>query len=176
MVSGRHADNVAPALLGGLVLVRSTEPLDVVRLPVPPNLFLAVVHPDFELPTREARAALPAQVSLKDMVYNTAQIAAFVAACHNGEAGLLGRAMEESVVTPARAALIPGAAEVMARARKEGALGSSICGAGPSIFALVHSVSRARVIGAAMQETFAAAGLQSTSFVSPADAPGAKAR
>lgn len=175
-VSGRHGDNVSPALLGGLVLVRSLDPPDVLRIPVPEGLMVTVVTPAFELPTRMARAALPESVPLRSLVRSTANIAALIAACYAGDVALLARSLEEDVVVPVRARLIPGAEAVMRAAHDGGALGSSISGAGPSIFALSHSEARARAVGDAMAEAFAReGGLDSVVRVSPADAPGARA-
>jgi homoserine kinase len=173
-VSGRHADNVAPALLGGLILVRSIEPIDLVRLPVPEGLVVVVTTPDMELSTREARAALPGEVPLASLVRNTAQVGAFVSACYSGDLGLLGRSMTDAVATPARAPLIPGGVGVIEAALDAGALGSSISGAGPSIFALCRSERSACEVAAAMTRAFAASGRTATSIVSPADCPGAR--
>lgn len=175
MVSGRHADNVAPSLLGGLILVRSIDPLDILRLPVPPGLVVVVVTPDFSLSTRLARAALPEMVPLREMVRNTANVATLVAACYSGDLTLFGRGVTDEVVTPARAPLIPGCNEVIAAALDAGALGSSISGAGPSIFALCHSERRAGQVAEAMRTAFRdAGGLDSTALISPADCPGAR--
>lgn len=175
-VAGRHGDNVAPSLLGGLVLVRSLDPPDVVRIPVPEGLMVVVASPAFELSTRVARAALPADVPLRSLVRSTANIAALIAACYAGDVALLARALDEDIVVPVRAGLIPGAAAVMRAAMDAGALGSSISGAGPSIFALCHSEARARAVGAAMSTAFKEqGGLESEVILSPADAPGATA-
>lgn len=173
-VSGRHADNVAPALLGGLILVRSTEPLDIVRLSLPEGLQIVVVTPDFSLPTREAREALPEMVSLKTLVRHTANIAAFVSACSTNDLALLARCLGDEVVTPARVPLIPGAAQVIDAALEAGALGASISGAGPSMFALCRSERSAQDAGNAMVSAFAKAGLTSTKVVSAADCPGVR--
>lgn len=173
-VAGRHADNVAPALLGGLILVRSLDPLDIVRLPVPEGLVVAVVTPKMELSTRTARAALPATVPLASMVHNTAHVAALVSACYSGDLGLLGRSLSDAVATPARAPLIPGCAQVIEAALDAGALGSSISGSGPSIFALCRSERSAVEVAARMVAAFAASGLGAESIVSPADCPGAR--
>lgn len=174
VVAAAHADNVAPALLGGLVLVRSVEPLSLMRLPLPEGLRLVVVTPEIALETRAAREALPAQVPLTDMVHNAASLAAFVAACYAGDIGALGAAVSDVVVEPRRAALIPGGAQVMTAARAAGAVGTSICGAGPSIFAMTHSDAAAAQIGDAMVGAFAAAGHGASVFTAHADAPGAR--
>lgn len=174
VVSGRHADNVAPALLGGLQLVRSTDPLALVRLPLPEGLTIAVVTPDFALSTRAARAALPASVSMQQMVRANAAIASFIHACHTGDLALLSASLVDEVVGPARAALIPGAESALHAALGAGALGASISGAGPSIFALCRSQRSAEEAAAAMRLAFAAAKLDSRKVISPADAPGAR--
>ena len=174
VVSGRHADNVAPALLGGLVLVRSVDPLDLVRLPLPDDLFVVVVTPALEVSTREARSCLAEMVPLAAMVRNTANLAAMISACYSGDLALLARCVTDQVVEPARAALIPGAREVMDSALQAGALGSSISGSGPSIFALCRSLRSARDIAVAMGAAFAAHDLQTSEIISPADCPGAR--
>ena len=171
-VAGRHADNVAPAILGGLVLIRSVDPLDVIRLPTPTGLRMVIATPAFELNTKVARDALPGEVPLAAMVSNAAHLATFVAACYANDPELLSRAMREVVVTPARARLIPGAAQVMEGARLAGALGTSICGAGPSIFGICHSTVVANAVEAAMVAAFAGAGLRATTLVTPIDCPG----
>lgn len=173
-VAGRHADNVAPALLGGLVLVRSVEPLDVLRLPVPEGLVVVVVTPDFELPTRMARDVLPKEIPLSARIQTAADIATFVAACYSSDLSLLARCVRDDIVTPARASLIPGAPEAMAAADAAGALAASVSGAGPSIFALCHSFAVARRVSAAMTRAFRDADLESTAVVSPAECPGAR--
>jgi homoserine kinase len=173
-VSGRHADNVAPALLGGLILVRCVTPLDIVRVPLPDGLAITVVTPAFELATKAARAVLPTQVPLEDLVRNTANIGALISACHSGDLGLLGRCVTDRVVAAARAALVPGAPEVIAAALDKGALGASISGAGPSVFALCRSPRSARESSLAMIAAFAKAGLAATSTISDVDCPGAR--
>jgi homoserine kinase len=172
-VSGRHADNVAPALMGGVVLVRSVDPLDVVRLPAP-QATLVVVTPAFELSTRVAREALPKQISIAQMVAVSANVAMLVAACYSGDLSLLSRCIDDPVVTPARIGLIPGGADVIAAAKRAGALGASISGAGPSIFALCHSTTRAQIVADAMVAAFEKAGLASKALISSTDCPGAR--
>jgi len=171
-VAGRHADNVAPALYGGLTLVRGVAPPDVIRLPIPDGLTLAIVTPQFSLSTRAARAALPQTVPLSTLVTCTAQIASLVSACYSGDMSLLARSFVDPVVTEARAALIPGAPEAMTAALNRGALGSSISGAGPSVFAVCRSNRGAQTAGQAMQTAFEAAGLTASVQVTPAQCPG----
>ena len=173
-VSGRHADNVAAALLGGLTLARSIDPLDVVRIPIPPGLHAVVVTPSIELLTKEARRVLPEQVPLAELVAAQAALAAFVAACHSGDLSLLARAFRDGVDTSARLPLIPGARRVIDDALDTGALGASISGAGPSMFALCRSRASAERVADAMTGAFADAGHDSTSVVAKADARGAR--
>jgi homoserine kinase len=173
-VAGRHADNVAPAILGGLILVRSLDPLDLIRLPVPEGLTATVVTPALRLDTKAARAALPREVPLAALVKNAANVAALTSACFSGDLALLARSLEDHVATPARAKLIPGCLAVIDSALAAGALGSSLSGSGPSIFALCRSERSAREVAGAMQAAFRAAGLESEAIQSPADCPGAR--
>jgi len=173
-VSGRHADNVAPALLGGLILVRSVDPVDLVRLPIPDGLTVVVVSPALEVSTADARAVLPTEVPLHTMVHSTAQIASLVSACYSGDLSLLSRCLVDDVVTPARLPLIPGGAAAIEAAMAKGALGASISGAGPSLFALCRSSRSAKSAAAAMVGAFEDAGLQATTRISPASCPGAR--
>ena len=131
-----HADNVAPSLLGGFVLIRSYEPLDVVQLPVPAGLSCAVAHPHAELRTEDARRILKKEIRLADAIRQWGNLAALVAALYNGDLQLLGRSLQDVVAEPARSLLIPGFAAVKSAAMAAGALGCSISGSGPSVFAL----------------------------------------
>ncbi|MEQ8766497.1 MAG: homoserine kinase [Planctomycetota bacterium] len=173
-VSGRHADNVAPALLGGIVLVRSLEPLEVVRLPVPAALTFAVVTPQITLLTRDARAVLPAQISLPEHTRGTAQVAGLVTALHSGDLGLLSRCLDDALVTPARLPLIRGGRSALDAAREAGALGGSISGSGPSLFAVCDSRESAQRCRDAMITAFEAAGVAASGVVSSADCSGAR--
>lgn len=174
LVAGRHADNIAPSLLGGLVLVRRLDPLDVVRLPVPPGLWVAVSTPDFVLETRVAREALPTEVPLGQMVRQSADLGGLVHACHTGDVELLARCITDEVVAPRRMALIPGGEAAVEAARGAGALGSSVSGAGPSVFALCRSERHAEQVGAAMAAAFREAGLGVQTSHTSADCPGVR--
>jgi homoserine kinase len=167
-----HADNVAPALLGGFVLIRSYEPLDVVRLPVPRGLSCAVAHPHTELRTEDARRVLKKEIRLKDAIRQWGNLAALVAALYNGDLALLGRSLQDVVAEPARSLLIPGFDGVKAAALAAGALGCSISGSGPSVFALCSSAEDARRVGAAMAAAFTEAGLESDLFLSAVNTQG----
>ena len=131
-----HADNVAPALCGGLVLVRRTSPPDVLQLPVPPGLTAVVVHPDIEIETSMARALLGSDVPLKDAVQQWANLGALVHGLHTGDFAVIARSLEDTIAEPRRASLVPGLAAIKRAAADAGALGCSLSGSGPSLFAL----------------------------------------
>ncbi len=167
-----HADNVAPALLGGFVLIRSYEPLDVVRLPVPEGLAAAVVHPHTEVQTADARRILKKEIKLSDAIRQWGNLAALVAALYEGDLALLGRSLQDVVAEPVRSLLIPGFSRVKAAARESGALGCSISGSGPSVFSLCDSLESARRVGAAMQGGFREIGLESDLYLSSVNPAG----
>jgi homoserine kinase len=173
-VAGRHADNVAPSLLGGMVLIRSVSPLDVVRLPVPPDLWAVLAQPDQRLRTVESRAVLPRQLPLDTALHQAAQVAAMVAALAAGDYALLGRALDDRIAEPARAPLLPGFQAAKAAALAAGALGASISGSGPTAFALAQGEASARAAGAAMQAAYADAGVPAKIRVAQVDHDGAR--
>ena len=161
-----HADNVAPALLGGFVLIRSTAPLDLVRLPVPDGLAVALLSPDVEIPTEAARRILRKQIPLADAVSQWGNLAALVASLYAGDLALMGRSLDDLIAEPVRAVLIPGFAAVKAAALQAGAIGCSISGAGPAVFALAASRARAETVAETMRQAFADAGLTAAAYVS----------
>jgi len=171
-----HADNAAPSLLGGIVLVRSYQPLEVVELPVPASLRLTVVHPHHAVSTAEARALVAAhRFTLAQAVANLGNVASFVTALHRADLELLGRSIDDHLVEPLRAHLIPAYAAVKAAARDAGALGCSISGSGPSVFALAGDDTTARAVGEAMRDTFrTAAGLEAEVWTGAVNTDGAK--
>ncbi len=162
----KHADNVAPALLGGIILVRAHEPLDWVRLPVPPGLFATVVYPHLSIRTEAARAILKKEVPLHLHTRQAGNLAAFVAALYRGDLDLLARSLDDAIIEPQRAQLIPRFYEVKQAALHAGALGCSISGSGPSIFALCANSLIAEEVGKAMQAVFAAANIRSDCYCS----------
>ena len=167
-----HADNVAPSLLGGFVLIRSYEPLDVVQLPVPAGLCCAVAHPHTELRTEDARKILKKEVRLADAIRQWGNLAALVAALYNGDLSLLGRSLQDVVAEPARSLLIPGFDAVKSAALAAGALGCSISGSGPSVFALCASTEDSARAGNAMVAAFREAGLESDLYLSAVNTKG----
>lgn len=149
-----HPDNVAPSLYGGFILARSADPPDIVRLPVPQGLACAVLHPHVEVQTGEARALLGENVKLRDAVRQWGNVGALVASLFTGDQALLSRSLEDVVAEPKRACLVPGFYAVKSAALAAGALGCSISGSGPSVFALAGSLERATQVGQAMQRAF----------------------
>jgi homoserine kinase len=153
-----HADNVAPSVLGGIVLVRSYDPFEVLSLPVPPELRVVVVHPHCKVSTAEARTLVKNRgYSLDQIVPNLGNIAALVLALCRSDLALLGRSIDDRLIEPSRATLIPGFSAVKDAALSSGALGCSIAGSGPSMFAFASDDAAAARIGAAMQSAFKSA-------------------
>jgi homoserine kinase len=173
-VAGRHLDNIAPSLLGGIVLIRSMRPMDLVQLPVPEELMVVLVRPDQEMRTAQARAVLPAEIDLAVALHQAAQVGAMVAALASGDYALLGRAIDDRIAEPARAGLLPGFADAKAAALAAGGLGGSISGSGPTAFALTRGRAAGERVAAAMVAAYAAAGLRSDARVAPVDRVGAR--
>lgn len=154
-----HPDNVAPAILGGIVLITSTDPLRVISLPVPDALRIAIYTPGCEVKTADARAVLPRSVGLDAVVRQSARLGLLVHALHVGDLALLGEAIVDDIVEPARAHLIPGFLDAKINALEAGALACSISGAGPTCFALADSDERATALLDILDETFTLAGV-----------------
>ncbi|MFI5177915.1 MAG: homoserine kinase [Vicinamibacterales bacterium] len=145
-----HGDNIGPAVYGGFVLVRVPNPPDVIRLPVPTGLTAVVVHPDLEIETAQARALLGTTVPLGDAIRQWANLGAFVDALHRSDFDLMARSLEDAIAEPRRAPLVPGLAHIKAAAASAGALGCSLSGSGPSLFALCRDAASAQRVAAAM--------------------------
>jgi homoserine kinase len=173
-VSGRHADNIAPSLLGGIVLIRALDPPDVVQLPVPPELCVVLIRPNQRLRTIEARAILPADIPRAIALHQAAQVGAIIAALACADYALLGRAIDDRIAEPARAGLLPGFREAKAAALRAGALGCSISGSGPSVFALVRGRGAGVEVARAMTDAYSAAGQSSEGRVASIDLLGAR--
>jgi homoserine kinase len=173
-VSGRHADNIAPSLLGGIVLIRSLTPLDLVRLSVPPELVVVVARPDQRLRTADARSVLPREIPREVALYQAAQVAALVAALSTGDYELLGRAIDDRIAEPVRTALLPGFREAKQAALAAGALGCSISGSGPSVFALVRGEVVGQRVSQAMAGAYAQCGQRCQVRVTRVDQEGAR--
>jgi homoserine kinase len=161
-VSGYHADNVAPCLFGGITLVTGTSADQIVPLPVPEDIYLALVTPDVPVPTAEARAVLPRQISLQDMVAQTAAVARLVDAIHRGDVHTMAEAMEQDrVVESARSHLMPMLREVREAAKNSGALSLVISGAGPTLCAVCDHEETASTVAQAMKSVYDKGGIAS---------------
>lgn len=167
-----HADNVGPALFGGFVLIRSYHPLDVIRIPTPSDLYASIVHPHIEVETRDARSILRKEIKLKDAITQWGNVAGLVTGLITSDYALIGRSMQDVIVEPLRAILIPGFYDVKDAAIQAGALGGGISGSGPSIFALSRGEDTAQKVGAAMVSAFKNIGIDSDLFVSQINANG----
>jgi homoserine kinase len=174
IVSGRHADNIVTSLLGGIVLIRCLDPLDLVKLPVPEELWVVVARPEQRVRTADARAVLPAEIPRSIALHQAAQVGAMVAALARSDYELLGRAIDDRIAEPARAGLLPGFQEAKAAALHAGALGCSISGSGPSVFALVRGHALGLAVAKAMDQAYRARGLSSSTRVVRVDEHGAR--
>jgi homoserine kinase len=169
-----HADNVAPALLGGFILIRDYEPLDLIQIPLKQVLYCSVIYPNIDIRTEIARKILPNEITLAQMVTHTGNAAGLIAGLLQGDLALISRALKDVVVEPTRSSLIPGFGDIKSSAMAAGALGCSISGSGPSIFALSSDVDKAHVIGQAMQNACQAKGLGCELYVSQISQSGPK--
>ena len=167
---GTHGDNVGPMLLGGLVLATRDR---LQRIPVPADWHCVLVHPHCVLETRKARAALAGNYALGEFVSQSANLALVLAGCFKGDADLVRAGLQDVLVEPRRAALVPNFARVKQAALEHGALGASISGGGPSVFGWYERSADAAAAAAAMQTAFAEAGLASDAYVAPIDGPAA---
>jgi len=169
-----HADNVAPALMGGFVLVRSYEPLDLVALPVPRGLFAAIVYPEVDVPTKDARQMIRSKVLLKDAVTQWGNVAGLVSGLFMNDYTLIGRSMKDVLIEPVRSILIPGFEVLRSLAMENGAIGFGISGSGPSVFALTQDEATARQITALQQQHLHCLNIQSKAYVSAVNTEGPK--
>lgn len=170
---GRHADNVAPCLYGGFVLVRSVSPLDVVRLEFPP-IFATVIHPQIEIKTSYAREILPKNVPLKDAINQWSNLGALVSALSKGDYNLISRSLEDYIVEPVRKSLIPYFDELKSESLRSGALGGGISGSGPSVFMLSETKEIAENVARAMRDVYSQTEIEFNVYVSAVNSEGVK--
>jgi homoserine kinase len=168
-----HPDNVAPAILGGIVLISSLAPLRLITLPTPKDLWLAVYTPGCQVSTADARRVLPGHVTLAATVQQAARLALLVHALHEGDLGLLGEAIVDDIVEPVRAQLIEGFLDAKAACQEAGALACSISGSGPTTFALSASATRAEALLQILDECFTLIGIPGKGHVDQVG-PGAR--
>jgi homoserine kinase len=160
----KHADNISPCIYGGVTLIRSIFPLDIVSLPAPP-MFVAVVHPQIEVKTSDAREILRKEVLLKDAIKQWGNIAGLVAGFMKNDYGLISRSLEDVIIEPVRSMLIPGFDDVKKRSVDAGALGGGISGSGPSIFMLCEEESTAKKVEKIMKDVYDNTGLLYHTYV-----------
>lgn len=169
-----HADNVAPALMGGIVLVRSYHPLDLVSIPHPEHLYCTLLAPYIELRTEDARKVLKQEISLKEGILQWGNLAGLIAGLIKGDYALIGRSLQDVIIEPTRALLIPGFDAIKEAALQAGVLGCSISGSGPTIFALSDSITIAQQAAEAMRRALQDVGLEGTTYVSTINKLGAR--
>jgi len=169
-----HADNVAPALLGGFVLIRSYEPLDIVRLPHPKELYCAIVFPDVDVPTREARQIIRDKIQMKDAVTQWGNIAGLVSGLFMNDIDLIGRSMKDILVEPVRSMLIPDFYKMREMAMSMGAVSFGISGSGPSVFSFTRDEETAKQIAQKLQKHLTDIHIGSNAYVSAINDQGPK--
>lgn len=160
----KHADNIAPCILGGVSLIRSIHPLDIVPLSSP-DLYVTIVHPQIEVRTSDARQILRQQVYLKDAIRQWGNIAGLVTGFLKNDADLIGRSLEDVIIEPVRSILIPGFDEVKIKCKEAGALGGGISGSGPSMFMLSKDKRTAESVEVVMKEVYERIGIEYNTYV-----------
>jgi homoserine kinase len=168
-----HVDNIAPSLFGGLVLTVGIDHPRIKQIPVPRSIRAVIVHPHMFLSTRQARAILKGSVEMADFVWQTANLAGFISGCYTDDLDMLRESFDDVVIEPQRAALIPGFAEVRRASLAAGALGCSISGAGPTVFAWCLE-AHARAVAEAMVREFAQHGLKTDHWITQVLPSGAR--
>jgi len=167
-----HADNVGPSLLGGIVFVRSNQELDIAQLPVPENLWAAVVHPDIEILTKVAREILPTNIPMVNATQQIGNLGGLICGLIQEDYAMIGRSIHDVIAEPRRQKLIPDFYNAKRAAMSNGALGFSISGAGPSVFALCEGEQIAQRVGKAISEVFSKINLENQCYVSPVNKKG----
>ncbi len=167
-----HADNVAPALLGGFVLIRSYSPLDIISLPFPADLHAAIVYPEVDVPTKDARQMIRSKVFLKDAVTQWGNVGGLISGLFMSDYGLIGRSMTDILVEPTRSILIPDFDKLRVLAMEAGAIGFGISGSGPSVFALTRDAETAKNITNKLQAHLNKIAINSLAFVSDVNKKG----
>lgn len=169
-----HADNLAPGIFGGFTLVKSVEPLEIIELPTPENLFAVIIHPQIEVKTSEARALLPEKVNLKDASTQWANVGSLVHALHTNNYKLLGKSLTDVIVEPHRSKLIPFFDEIKLQTIKHGALGTGISGSGPAIFSLCEGLQNAKIVETTMHKIYNQTHIKFKTYVSKINLNGIK--
>ena len=149
-----HADNIAPALFGGFTLVKSLDPLEILQIPTPSDLFAVVIHPQIEIKTADARKILPETIALKNAINQWSNVGSLIHGLHTNDYDLISRSLEDVVVEPFRSQLIPGFETIKKAALGNGALGTGISGSGPSVFSLCKTEATAIKVEKAIRQTY----------------------
>ena len=169
-----HADNLAPAIFGGFTLVRSVNPIDVLQLPTPGDLYATLIHPQIEIKTSESRAILPKNVALKDAITQWSNVGSLVHALHTNDYDVLSKSLKDTIAEPHRKQLIPHFDNLKAEVIKAGALGCGISGSGPSIFALSRGEKIAKKVEKTMQNVYSKTEIPFYTFISKINTRGIK--
>ncbi|WP_338376648.1 homoserine kinase [uncultured Flavobacterium sp.] len=167
-----HADNVAPCLLGGFTLIRGYEPLDIIQIASPSELYAVVLHPHIEVKTSDSRAVIQPMIPIKSAITQTGNLGGLIAGLYTNDYELIGRSLKDVIVEPFRKHLIPNFDEVKNTALQNGALGAGISGAGPSIFALCKGKDSAENVANAMKESYSSTGIEFDILVSKVNSKG----
>jgi homoserine kinase len=160
----KHADNIAPCISGGISLIRSIHPLDIISIPAP-DLFVTVIHPQIEVKTSDARQILKQQILFKDAIRQWGNIAGQVTGLLKNDPDLIGRSLEDVIIEPVRSILIPGFDEVKRKCKESGALGGGISGSGPSVFMLSKDESTAKDVEKVMKDIYDKIGIEYKTYV-----------
>lgn len=169
-----HADNIAPAIFGGFTLVKSIEPLKVLEIPTPDEFYATVIHPEIEIKTAESRAILPKEVPLYKAVTQWANVGSLIHGLHTNDYELIADSLHDVLVEPYRGKLIPNYDELKAEVMNAGALGCSISGSGPSVFALSKGENKAKEVEKAMEKVYSKTGIPFNIYVSKINKQGVK--
>lgn len=169
-----HADNVAPALFGGITLIRGYEPLDIAQVHCPPLLHAVVLHPQIELKTSDSRSILKRTITLEQGIRQWGNVGGLITGLFREDYDLIGRSLVDVVIEPVRSLLIPGFGELREAALKAGALGFGISGSGPSVFALTRGAGSARETGEALDRAYADIGIPYRVFASAINTEGVR--
>ncbi len=169
-----HADNIAPAMLGGITLIRGYDPLDIKHIPYPKDLWCAVVHPEYEVKTVESRKLIPEQVPLKTALTQCGNLAGLVAGLATGDYSLISRSVSDAFAEPYRTGQLPGFDELKQHAIEAGSIGTGLSGSGPSVFSLCRGGDMAASVGRCMQEHFTGRGIRNDLYISRISEAGCK--
>ncbi|WP_100611634.1 homoserine kinase [Confluentibacter lentus] len=169
-----HADNLAPAMFGGFTLVKSVNPLEILEIPTPDDLYATIIHPQIEVKTSEARAILPKDIPLSDAITQWSNVGSLIHALHTNNYELMQKSLHDAVIEPYRSQLIPHYHDVKNAVLKAGALGCGISGSGPSIFSLNKGIETANNVKDAMKNIYSKTGIDFDIHVSKINVEGIK--